>query len=234
MTAAMTGAPTQGAPVRQLVGVSAAARALGYDKGTISRHVKAGKIRNHAPDGAAPLIDVAEARLDLDRNLDLSKQRGQGAALYDEPRGGEEPATTNADPSATSRQAGAASTAAAPGGTTTTTTATEDDEAGDAQRARQDSGFSAEAARLKRIQADNAALDFEERTGRLVGKQGVEREFETLFQSLADRVASALRGIAGQLATLTDEREIAQLLRQTVDRAMNDLSAESATRLDEA
>lgn len=225
MQAASSSAPIGAAATLPLVGVSEAARQLGVHKSTISRQVDKGLIPNRGtPD--RPLVNVDEARRARGENLDTSKQRGAGSALF----GGGEDGVAKAPTSGPYRQA-EASSLASPGGPTSDADDDLLDEAPDPRAAKDDS-YVTESKRVKSLQGDMLARKLAEQDGLLVGKAGVEREFETLFQAMAERVSTAARSIAGQLATMTDEREIAQLLRQTLDQAMNELSAEANAAAD--
>lgn len=203
-----------------LMGVRQLARHLGVNASTISRQIAKGIIPNRGTP-EQPMVSLAEAERARAANLDPSKQRDwhpRAAQPHNPPHLTTEAAAPASNP-------GAANTEREPDSDEDDAEA-EEAAAVIAPRTEERSGFNRAATAHKAVQARLAQLDLEERTGRLVGMEGVRNETATQFQALADRVQSAARGIAGRLATMGDEREIAQLLRQTLDQAMNDLSAE--------
>lgn len=71
----------EAAAPRRLAGISEAARILGVNKGTLSKQVTKGLIRDHSGPGQTPLIDLDTVEAELAQNGDPSKRRGPGQAV---------------------------------------------------------------------------------------------------------------------------------------------------------
>jgi hypothetical protein len=71
----------EAAAPRRLAGISEAARVLGVNKGTLSRQVTKGLIRDHAGPGQTPLIDLDTVEAELAQNGDPTKRRAQGQTV---------------------------------------------------------------------------------------------------------------------------------------------------------
>lgn len=69
-------------------------------------------------------------------------------------------------------------------------------------------------------QAKLSQLDYEERSGKLVKKDDVEREAFDIARQLRDRFLSIPQEVAGTLVGMTDEREIAKFLRSKIRDAL--------------
>src|SRR5262245_5311276 len=181
-----------------LLGVRAAARELKLNPSTISRQIAAGIIPNRGT-ADAPMVNPAEARAARAAHVDRSKQRGPNAPLFagEVPAAAPRPVEPVEDPD------------------------TDDDETASPATPPSDR-LSYNTARTAResYQAKLAQLEYEERIGRLVPKSEVELEAFDAARLLRDRILAA----PGQLATMTEEREIAALLRDELRRALTEAS----------
>ncbi len=73
-------------------------------------------------------------------------------------------------------------------------------------------------------QAKLAQLDYEERAGKLVKKDDVEREAFDAARLMRDRFLSLPQELAGTLVNMTDEKEIIKYLRGKIRDALMDAS----------
>jgi hypothetical protein len=73
-------------------------------------------------------------------------------------------------------------------------------------------------------QAKLAQLDYEERAGKLVKKDEVEREAFDISRQLRDRFLSLPQELAGTLVGMSDEKEIAKFLRAKIRDALMEAS----------
>ena len=73
-------------------------------------------------------------------------------------------------------------------------------------------------------QAKLAQLDYEERAGKLVKKEEVEREAYDAARLIRDRFLAVPQEIAGTLVGMTDEKEIIQYLRGKIRDALMEAS----------
>lgn len=73
-------------------------------------------------------------------------------------------------------------------------------------------------------QAQLAKLDYEERAGKLVRKDEVEREAFEVARQLRDRLLSIPQEISGTLVGMIDEKEIAKFLRAKIRDALMEAS----------
>lgn len=73
-------------------------------------------------------------------------------------------------------------------------------------------------------QAKLAQLDYEERAGKLVRKEDIEREAYDAARLIRDRFLAVPQEIAGTLVGMTDEKEIIQYLRGKIRDALMEAS----------
>ena len=180
-----------------LLGISAAAKALGKDKSVISRWVRQHPELNHAPDGYPPAVDVEELRAHRDGTLQTTKAGNHAGLFVDEVEadsGGHGDGQTGADTPATTSDGGQ-------GDTASLTVATE--------KARHE--------RAKRIKAERAN---DEDAGRLIPRAEAD---EAIADTLAP-VREALEGLGGEVAPevadLTDHREIQRVIDERVRQSL--------------
>lgn len=82
-------------------------------------------------------------------------------------------------------------------------------------------------ARISQVayKAKLAQLDFEERAGKLVSVQDVEREAFEAARQVRDTLLSVPQEVAGVLVTMKDEKEIAVFLRSKLKDALMEAGA---------
>lgn len=73
-------------------------------------------------------------------------------------------------------------------------------------------------------QAKLAQLDYEERAGKLVRKEEIDREAFEAARLIRDRFLSLPQELGGTLVGMTDEKEIIQYLRAKIRDALMDVS----------
>ncbi len=73
-------------------------------------------------------------------------------------------------------------------------------------------------------QAKLAQMDYEERAGKLVRKEEIDREAFEAARLIRDRLLSLPQELAGTLVSMTDEKEIIQYLRAKIRDALMDVS----------
>ncbi|QQG36834.1 MAG: hypothetical protein HYS17_03420 [Micavibrio aeruginosavorus] len=73
-------------------------------------------------------------------------------------------------------------------------------------------------------QAKLAQMDYEERAGKLVRKEEIDREAFEAARLIRDRFLSLPQELAGTLVGMTDEKEIIQYLRGKIRDALMDVS----------
>jgi hypothetical protein len=105
-----------------------------------------------------------------------------------------------------------------------TAEAYEDEAAGGAPAAGGHTSFAKFRSAREAYQAKLAQLDYEERAGKLVKKDEVEREAFDVSRQLRDRFLSLPQELAGTLVGMADEKEIAKFLRAKIRDTLMDAS----------
>ncbi len=185
-----------------LVGISEAAKLLGVNKSTVSRQVAKGIIPNHAEPGRPPLVDPDEARLARTQNIDTSKSATPGLGLRQD--------MFSAPP--------------APSGQSEMSLADEDeDEAAGADDPVDREKLSYNTARTASVavQAKRSQAEYLREIGQLVATADVERAAQDHARSLRDRLLALPNQVAGLLASESDERKCAALLRAALKECLN-------------
>ena len=188
-----------------LVGISEAAKLLGVNKSTVSRQVAKGIIPNHAEPGRPPLVDPDEARLARTQNIDTSKSATPGLGLRQElfsaaPVSGqsEMPLADDEDDADEDKAAGS-------------------DDTVDREKLSYNTARTASVA----VQAKRSQAEYLREIGQLVATADVERAAQDHARSLRDRLLALPNQVAGLLASESDERKCAALLRAALKECLN-------------
>lgn len=101
-----------------------------------------------------------------------------------------------------------------------------DDESAGSPSANGHTSFAKFRSAREAYQAKLAQLDYEERAGKLVKKEEVEREAFDISRQLRDRFLSIPQEVSGTLVGMTDEKEIAKFLRSKIRDALMEAAAD--------
>ena len=104
----------------------------------------------------------------------------------------------------------------------------DDDEADDASPAASGSGYHDARAQREKINAEGARLDLEERLGRLVLKDDVERRTMQVMRTARDRLLGLPARLAEKLAAQPDARAVRAVLQTEIRRALEVLARDLA------